>query len=223
MAKTARTDYITTPEFRVSFAHIFAPHVNPKSGKPSYGVVALFPKATTNMQALSNIVSQCASLQWGDRATAFQWNNPIHDGDTAIYVSGDKKGQLKCIANPEIRGHWTIDMSSLNPVGVVDSNVQPIFEQARFYSGCYAVARVNAYAYENEQYGINVGLGALQKTRDGEPLSSGSLNAEKEFAPIPQQPGMPPAPQQYAPAPQQYAPPPAAPGVMPVNQGQVFN
>lgn len=57
-----------------------------------------------------------------------------------------------------------------------------IFDHSEVYSGVYARASVNFYAYNvNGSRGIACGLNHLQKVRDGEPFG-GRSRAQDDFA-----------------------------------------
>ena len=231
----ARSEAIMTPEARLCFPALFTPKVT-QSGKEKYTATLLIPK-TVDITALQNIVTQTAQQQWPDQWKQIPWNNPIQDGDTAVFRSGKNVGKRKCDVYPEYAGHWAVDATKqardrnnqvVPPPPVVDQNVQKVLDPEVVYSGCYVIANVNAWAYQNQQYGVGIGLNAVQKVRDGERLGNAAPDPETLFAPLPSAPQapMPQAPQYNAPpappvqqpqAPQQYAPP-----VQPVTNGQVF-
>jgi hypothetical protein len=64
----------------------------------------------------------------------------------------------------------------------VDKTCDPIMERSAIYSGVYARASVNFYAFNsNGNKGIACGLNNIQKLRDGQPLG-GKSRAEDDFA-----------------------------------------
>ena len=57
-----------------------------------------------------------------------------------------------------------------------------IINQSEVYSGCYGRVNFNVYPYNAAgKKGVGFGLCAVQKLRDGEPLSSGRVSAEDAF------------------------------------------
>lgn len=69
-----------------------------------------------------------------------------------------------------------------NPPQIVDAHVAPILDRGEIYSGCYARVSINFYAFNTYgNRGVVVGLGNIQKIRDGEPLSGGNISAQSDF------------------------------------------
>lgn len=97
----------------------------------------------------------------------------------------DAQGELTFPPGHEDGGIFVNIKTSKKPA-VVDESVQPItdLEQQKFYAGCWAIAAVNAYAYDNKgNAGVAFGLESLQKVADGDPLG-GRTAPEDVFAPI---------------------------------------
>ena len=87
---------------------------------------------------------------------------------------------------------------------VVDAMVQNIINPVEVYSGMWGNVSLNFYSYNNKKKGIGCGLNGVQKTADGDPLTS-HVTAEDAFKPVGAasaftQPAMP---QAYAQAPGQ--------------------
>ena len=99
----------------------------------------------------------------------------IHDGDGVRPSTGEPFG-------PECKGHWVFTASSKNPVSLVDAGMNPIVQKGELYSGCYARVCVSLFPYNTAgKRGIGIGLEAVQKLRDGEPLG-GKASAASDFA-----------------------------------------
>ncbi len=168
---------LITPEFRVSFAHVFHPQ-DPLPGaaataKPKYGLTMLFPKGA-DLSGLKAAAAAAASEKFGDRLKdpnfAKRLRSPFRDqGEKAF--EGYEPGAI------------FINATSSQRPGLVDGNVQPIIEESQFYSGCYAIASVNAFAYDTAgNVGIAFGVNNIQKRRYGEPLG-GRTRPEDDFVP----------------------------------------
>ena len=227
-----------TGKFRASYAHVFTPQVPPGGGDAKYRITMLIPKSdvatyNTIMAEINKAIQEGIPTKFGGQAPP-RPRLPIFDGD-GLKESGEPFGE-------ECRGHWVLRASSPARPSVVDQNVQTILDPNAFYSGCYARATVDFFAYNtNGNKGIACGLNNIQKLADGEPFS-GRSTAEEDFgggnaytgggipAGYPQNYGQPaPAQQSYtqpayqAPVQQGYQPPaytqPAAP-VMPRGYGQ---
>ena len=80
---------------------------------------------------------------------------------------------------------------------MVDAQVQPIIDPTQVYSGMWGNVNVNFFAYNSAgKKGIGCGLNGVQKTADGEPLSS-HITAQDAFqavAPAAAAPSYPAAP-----------------------------
>lgn len=168
---------IVTPEFRVSFPHVFVPKT--QNNRSFYSIQMLIPKSA-NIEPLKQAIKEAANAQWPDpNKRPARIENPIKDGDTDIMSNGT----LRKEKYPECAGHWVLSATKSakgKRPGVVDGNVQPILSEELFYAGCYAIAAIHVYAYyptkDNPQKkdGIGFGLEHLQKTRDGEPFTGES-------------------------------------------------
>lgn len=179
---------IKTPEFRVSFPSVFKPK-GFGTQEPKYSVTMLFPKSKDGSRAkdlpeLVKLLGEVVAEKWPD-PTKRPKNliNPIKCGDTDEMQDGTLRGEKY----PEMKGHWVIMASSKAKPGLVDENVQPIMDEDEFYSGCYAMATLTAFAYapgkgrEQSKTGVSFGLQNIRKTRDGEKFS-GRASAADDFA-----------------------------------------
>ena len=162
---------MTTGEVRLSYVHLDAPYANPNTNaEPKYQVTVLMPKSDVQAKARLDAAYQ-AAVQKG---IPEKWNGTqppviacsIHDGDGAR-PNGEAFG-------PECAGHWVFTASSKNPVSMVDAGMNPIVQKGEIYSGCYARVCVSLFPYNTAgKRGIGIGLEAVQKLRDGDPLGSG--------------------------------------------------
>ena len=158
---------MTTGECRFSFVHLAEPYSN-NGSEPKYSLTVLMPKGDTMSKARFDAAQQSA-IQDG---VAKKWNGvkppvlalSIHDGD-GVRPNGEPFG-------PECRGHWVFTASSKNPVPMVDENTNPIIQKTDIYSGCYGRVCISLFPYNSAgKRGIGIGLEAVQKLRDGDPLS----------------------------------------------------
>jgi hypothetical protein len=91
--------------------------------------------------------------------------NTLHDGD-GTRPSGDEFG-------PECKGHWVITASSKTAPLVVDQAKNAIIDQSQIYGGCFGLAVVNFYCYENSgNKGISCAIDGFMKTADGQALGN---------------------------------------------------
>ena len=201
---------MTTGRVRLSFTHLFEPYANNPGQEPKYSVTVLVPKS--DIATKSRIDAAIAAAK--QLGVTKCWNGAmppmvaiaVHDGD-GVRPNGEAFGE-------ECKGHWVFTASSKQPPQVVDMNLNPIINQTEVYSGCYARVNVNFFPYNsNGKRGVGIGLNAVQKMEDGEPLG-GRVSAAEAFGAPAAAPAPASAPQAYAPqayAPQAYAPQAYAP------------
>lgn len=165
--------FIVTPEFRVAFSHVFETQKPlQEGGAEKYSVTMLFPK-DADLSAMKNLAKQAVIEKWGpDKA---KWPKglrmPFRDQGEKEY-EGFVDGATFCNAT-----------SKYKPT-VVDGRNQEIIDKDQFYSGCWAKAQINAYAYDKAgNKGVAFGLQMIQKRRDDEPLG-GRMDPSEVFAPV---------------------------------------
>ena len=155
-----------TPEFRVSFPHVFTANQY-ENNDPKFSVVMLFDKGTS-LKKLKKLVEEAAAEKW-PKGKPKNFRSPFRDGDDKDPMMDGYEG---CIY---------VTASSKQRPGVVDQDVQKIIDEDEFYAGCYARATVTAYAYDvSGNKGVAFGLQNVQKLRDGERFSGRSA-AEDDF------------------------------------------
>ena len=172
---------VNTPHFRVSYPNVFKPKRNDLSGKDEYGLVALFKKGE-DLSKLKAAAQKAITDKWGPDKNKWPANlrSPFRD---QAERAKDVDGKRILPAGHE-EGAIFINLKSAQRPGVVDQNVEQIIDESQFYAGCYAIASVNAYAYDQKgNRGVSFGLGNVQKVKDGEPLGN-RARPEQEFAPI---------------------------------------
>lgn len=165
---------VTTPEFRVSFAHVFKPSAY-EGQEPKFSVVMLFPKST-DIKALKLAAAAAVEGKYGADKSKWPKNLklPFRDGDVP---TGDREEPMDGYAD-----HIFINATSKERPGLVDGRLSPIVEtDGTFYAGCYARATLNAYCYDvSGNKGVAFGLNNIQKLRDGKPFS-GKKAATDDF------------------------------------------
>lgn len=165
---------LLTPEFRVSFPHVFKAN-SIKGSKPKFSVTMLFPK-DSDITPIKGAMKMAKIAKFGPK------ENWPDDLETCV-VDGDL---LKFADREGYKGHWVIKASTNEDQkpGVVDENVVPITEPSKFYPGCYARAYVYAYIWEfGGKEGIGFILDHVQKTRDGKSFG-GKKPADQVFQPV---------------------------------------
>lgn len=165
----SNTKNILTPTFRASFAFIDKPQP-PMNGQgdAKYKVTMLFDKESADLSELSAAAKQAIADKWGDNPPK-NLKNPFRDGAEKEHLDGYSADVIFVTA------------SSGRPPGVVGPDAKRI-NGAEIYSGCYARARVNAFAYDTAgNRGVAFGLQHIQKVADGEAFGAGAGNPEDAF------------------------------------------
>lgn len=166
-----------TGKFRASYVHVFEPQVPQGGGDAKYSITMLIPKndtATLNMiQAEINRALQEGQAKVFNGQMPARPKLPLYDGD-GVRANGEPFGE-------ECKGCMVITASSKIKPSVVDLNIQQIIDPNAFYSGCYARASINFFAYnQSGNKGVGCALNNVQKVDDGEPLS-GRATADEDF------------------------------------------
>lgn len=163
---------VVTGKVRVSYAHVFEPKAIEEGQDKKYSIALLIPK--TDKATISKIEKAIEAAQeegkgkWGGKIPP-KLKLPLRDGDEERPDDEAYKGCL------------FLNASSKSKPGVVDRNMNAILDKEEFYSGCYARASINFYAFAvSGNKGIAAGLNNLQKLADGERLSGGA-SAEEDF------------------------------------------
>ncbi len=186
------TTRMITPEFRLSFPHLFKAQAPKPTDKPKFSVTMLYPKGTDMMGctlatdstpsvpiSLKQVILNAKLSEWGSKEN---WpddlQSPVRDGDDPKFHKDGEK--------PGYKGHWVIKATSNaeSRPGVVDSTGTPITEPADIYPGCYCRAYVYARVWEYMgKEGVQFILDHVQKTRDGKSFG-GKKPVEQVFGPI---------------------------------------
>lgn len=176
---------IITPEFRVSYPHVFKAQAPKPSDKPKYSITMLFRKDTELMgsspegkpRSMKEIIRNAKISEFGSNKE--DWpdglQSPVVDGDDVKYASKDG-----------YKGCWVMKATTTEDQrpSVVDHEMTPITNPAELYPGCYARAYVYAYvwSYMGKQ-GVGFILDHVQKLRDGKSFG-GKKPVEQVFSPV---------------------------------------
>lgn len=180
MAKIINNREIVTGEVRLSYAHLFTPVARPNAlpgEAPRYSVCLLIDKAdTATVKAITDAIEAAIVAGIPTRFNGKRPKNlrtPLRDGDEERDL--DK--------NPEYAGHYFINCNSTRQPGLIDTNRQQIIDPNTIYSGCYAKAHIQFYAYSaSGNVGVACSIVNVLKTRDGESFGGTALSAADAFA-----------------------------------------
>lgn len=168
---------VITGETRLSYANLWDPK-SINGGTPKYSVSLIIPKSDTRTltkikAAIEAAYREGESKLKGNGKTIpplASLRIPLRDGD------------LERPDDDAYAGSYFINANAGTAPGIVDKACEPILERSQIYSGVYARASVNFYAFNNNgNRGIACGLNNIQKLRDGQSLG-GRSSAEDDFA-----------------------------------------
>ena len=174
---------LNTPEFRVAFPNVFRPKKNTLNGNEEYSVVALFPKGT-DLSDLKAAARAAIEKKFGKDKSKWPTTlkNPFKDQGSR--AKKDPVTGKETLPQGYEKGCIYIDLKSQDKPGVVDQGVNNIINTSDFYGGCWAVASVNAFGYDQGgNKGVSFGLGNIQKVRDDSGFGN-RTRPEDDFAPV---------------------------------------
>lgn len=166
---------VVTGTVRFSYLNVFKPKAIGEGQDPKYSVCLLIPKedkATIKKikDAIEAEKKAGAAEKWKGKVPS-NLKTPLRDGDAE-----------RADEYPEYAGMYFLNANSSKKPVLLDESKDEILDQTELYSGCWGRANVNFYSFDvNGNRGIAVGLNALQKKRDDEPLG-GMITAESAAA-----------------------------------------
>jgi len=170
--KPVQPTKVITGKVRFSYAHVFKPEAIAEGAEAKYSCALLIPKTDkATLHKIKDAVDAAkvaGTASWGGKVPA-GLKLPLRDGD-------EERPDDEAYA-----GMYFLNATSATKPGVVDANLDPIISADDFYSGCYGRASIKFFPFNKAgNKGVAVGLNNLQKTDDGENLSSTS-SAEDDF------------------------------------------
>ena len=164
---------VVTGVVRLSYANVCEPK-SINGGAEKYSVSLIIPKADTktlgaSQTAIDAAIDEGRGKFGGKVPSKATLKLPLRDGDVD---RPDDEAYTNC---------YFINANSSSAPEIVDKSLNPILNRSEVYSGVYARASINFYAFNsNGNRGIACGLGNIQKVRDGEPLG-GKTSAADDF------------------------------------------
>ena len=165
---------VVTGVARLSYANVWEPK-SINGGAEKYSVSLIIPKSdnktlTAIQKAIDSAIEEGRGKFGGKIPNKSALKLPLRDGDID---RPDDEAYANC---------YFVNANSSSAPEIVDKAREPILNRSEVYSGVYARASINFYAFNsNGNRGIACGLGNIQKVRDGEPLG-GKTSAADDFA-----------------------------------------
>lgn len=149
---------VKTPEFRVSFPHLFEPSKFEGEEQGSYSLVMAFDNAA-DLKPLREACRKAIADVWPKGAPT-NLRSPLCDGNEKAESWGEN-----------FRNTIYARAKSKRRPPVVDARGLPVDDPEAVYPGCYARAVVTPFVYDRAgNRGVGLQLAALQILRDGERL-----------------------------------------------------
>lgn len=160
MAKVINGRSVVTNKALVNYAHLNEPAEPMNGGEPVYSCCLIIPKEDTEtMNAIKQAVKAAAEIgkdKLFNGKIPSNLKSPIRDGDT------DRSDDAS------YSNSWFINAKSKFKPTIVDLEKHVIEDPNKIYSGMYAKAVLNFYAYSAAgNKGIACSLGDMQKVEDG--------------------------------------------------------
>lgn len=173
-ATPSKKPRLVTPKCRLSFPTLFRPRAIEAGKEPVYSCTLLISpeaQATPEFAALKAAASAAVREKWGDKVPA-GLRSPFRKAEEKADKEGYEPGWL------------FINCSSKQRPGVVDRNRQAIIDENDIYPGCFVIASLNPYAYDQKgNKGVSFGLNNVMKVADG-PTLGNRTRPEDDFADV---------------------------------------
>lgn len=166
---------VVTGKVRFSYVNIFKSRAFQADQDAKFSICLLIPKedkATLKKikAAIDEAIQEGISSKWNGKKPA-NVKLPLRDGD-----------EERADEAPEYEGMMFLNANSTQKPGIVDKDLNEIFDPDEVYSGCWGRASINFYPFSvNGNKGIGVGLNNVQKLKDGEHLGAARASAESDF------------------------------------------
>ena len=191
--KSSSTETFVVEDCILSYPHLFQPQQVNGQGEPKYSTVLLLNEqvAQVVMQKAQEL-AQSHFTNGESQMQKFQW--PISKASEKMSNSGS----FPYRDNPRVANRYIVNAKASQeyPPQIIDANRNPVMDRSQIYAGVVAAAGIRLYTFNNMgNIGIGVGLSAIMKTADGEPLAdSGAPDPKTLFAGVQVQGGGMPQP-----------------------------
>lgn len=185
MSDNFRTDPVTGPLMRTSYAYGMRKPRQNDSGDDKYSTTLILPRSdTAGVKLLQDMVAECIVGKWGpsgvERFKKGLIKNPILDGDGKS--AHDKDGNLRDGLGPDV---IFIRPSSNDPVKVFNASVQPASDE-EVVSGHWGYPVLQCFSWHNPKNGdgVSFGISMFQFVKKDEVLGGSSQDPNDFFKQI---------------------------------------
>lgn len=175
---------LLTPRVRLSYPNLFRAKAQMEGKEPVFSCMLIFGADVLNTpeyQALRAAAQAAAVEKWGQNIPP-NLRSPFRPNSEREGKPGHDAGGV------------FLNASSKNRPGVVHNTaagLQPIIDENEVYGGCWVVASLGVYAYDQKgNRGVSFGLNNVLKVSDGDPLGT-RVTPEDDFAGVAAPPAAP--------------------------------
>ena len=156
---------ITTGLCRLGYVRVWEPQPD-DFGNSFYSCCVMVPKKDSKtLKKIETAVQAAITAKWGSKKPK-GLKLPLRDGDE------EKDGE-------EFAGMMFFNCKTKSKPGLIDARREEVLEEDRIYSGVWGKVNVNFYAFDrSDGKGVAVGLNAIQRLKDDEPLGGGGWSAD---------------------------------------------
>lgn len=170
---------VVTGEVRISFPYLLTPRINDDGSEGKYTTELIIDKETgkDTIEAIQKAISTAAENAvhgvWKGKAPAMV-RTTLKDAD----VETNKDGEILSDAREELKGCYTLNVSSIKKPGLFDQQKKPVDSEDILYPGVYARASLNFAGYSFKGKGVAGYVNAVQIVRDGERFGGADSSGE---------------------------------------------
>lgn len=168
--KELDTGNLRTCPVRLSYPNLFEKSKGEDGYQAKYGATLLFPKGAV-IDKLREAARQVAIDHFGAKAGSMGLKMPFRDQAEKEGKTGYVPGAFFFRAN-----------SDQQPGIVVPGGKIP--KPTDFYAGCWVLATVRPFAFQNKQRGVAFGLQNIAKIADDESFGGTPADANEEFGDV---------------------------------------
>jgi len=171
----AISNKLVTPPFRASYVHLIEPKPPAAGAEPVFSMAVVLPKDDPEvkkfMKKLKALQDQVAKDKFGKLPKTLK--RGIKDGDN---LDSEKE-------HPEWEGCYVFTVKSKTQPGIIGSDLQPIMEEDKLYSGAEYRVSLSMWAWSHATggKGISYNLDNVMWVKDGDRFDNRSA-ATDDFA-----------------------------------------
>jgi hypothetical protein len=170
--KQLATGNIRTCPARLSYPNLFKKsESNGGEYASKYGATLLFPKGA-KLALLQDTVKKIAIEDFGATVAMKSLRLPFRDQGEKSDKPGYEDGAVFFRANSDQRP------------GVLGPDGRPLTDEREIYPGCWVLATIRFFSYNQKGRGIAAGLQNIAKIADDEPFGAVNADPNEEFADV---------------------------------------